>query len=365
MLPNILDVATRYGLVLSEPTKNGQVRVSCPTRKGNEGTCLLNPVKNVFYCECCKTGGGVLKFECLLSELNPQEVRSQYFKSSKKRYGAATLTTQQLRVIGWEHLKTSDVTFYRKHHKQVWEDWLKYRNERLEKLYALFLIMLHTKDKVHGAQIYEYVCDAINASHISNLTTLVFIDAYVGDIKSEWVERGTIIAREAFKRCIQFGDHQFQMAAMLVIFDFHTCTVNIKPTVHVPYYSSVKHQYVPICFDWERYKYNMLVLTFAMFTVMQHVEDELQKVSAYETILKIQKMSLLDIFDTMTFIDEYIKEDFYQADWAREGTRLARLVWLKAAEDNPKHEYVLSLFLHVKFLQPNIKKAKEKGAKAI
>ncbi|MGN4128122.1 hypothetical protein ACMGD3_24410 [Lysinibacillus sphaericus] len=364
MLPNILDVATRFGLVQSEPTKDGQVRVSCPTRQGNEDTCLLNPVKNVFYCKCCKKGGGVLKFECLLSGLNIQEVRSQYFKSPKKRYGAATLTTQQLRMIGWEHLKTSDKTFYGKHHKQIWEEWLIYRNERLEKLYALFLIMVHTKDKVQGSQIYEYVCDAINASYISNLSIHVFIDAFVGEIKSEWVEKGTIIARDAFKRCSQFDDYQYRMAALLVIFDFHTCTVETKPTVYVPYYSSKKLKYIPECFDWEMYKYNMLVLTFAMFTVMLHMEDELLKIKAYERILKIQKMSLLDIFDTLVYIDEYIKEDFHQADWAREGTRLARLVWLKA-ENNPKHEYVLSLFLHVKFLQPNIKKAKEKGAKAI
>lgn len=364
MLPNILDVATQYGLVISEQIKDGQVRVSCPNRKGEQNTCLLNSVKNVFYCECCKTGGGVLKFECLLSGLNTQEVRGKYFSSSKKRYGAATLTTQQLGMIGWEHLKASDVAFYRKHHKQVWQEWLEYRNERLEKMYALFLIMVHSKDKVHGAQIYEYLSDAIIASHISNLTINVFIDAYVGEIKSEWVKEGTNTARVAFKLCSQFGDYQFRMAAMLVIFDFHLRTVEIKPTVHIPYYSSKGFQYIPECFDWESYKYNMLVLTFAMFTVMQHMEDELQKVEAYEKIIQIQKMSLLDIFDTMIFIDEYIKEDYYQADWAREGTRLARLVWLNA-DDNPKHEYVLSLFLHVKFLQPNIKKAKEEGAKAI
>ena len=142
MLPEILPVAEKHGLIINERTRGKrEVLAKCPfcqedSKPGKERKYYLslNTEDQVYRCWFCGEAGGVFRFISLLENVPESEVMDRYRnkKSGYKPHPAERLTRTQLKLIGiefrvnWAELRKYDKPLYLKFRNEVWQRWKKF-----------------------------------------------------------------------------------------------------------------------------------------------------------------------------------------------------------------------------------------------
>lgn len=154
MLPEILPVAEKYGLLIYERSRGKrEVRAKCPfckedSKSGKERKFYLslNTKDQVFKCWYCGESGGVFRFIALLEGTSESEVIERYRKGKRqqKLHPAEKLTSRQLQMIGfqkpiWNKLKRRDYRYYERTCHYVWSEW---RHFIQTEKYFLFRILV-------------------------------------------------------------------------------------------------------------------------------------------------------------------------------------------------------------------------------
>lgn len=140
MLPEILPIAEKHGLMIDERSRNKrEVRAKCPFCKEDSKPgkkrkfyLSLNTEDQVYKCWYCGESGGVFRFISLLENVPESLVMERYRRKVTYTHPVERLTRTQLKLIGiefkvrWADLRKYDRTLYEKFRKEVWQRWNKF-----------------------------------------------------------------------------------------------------------------------------------------------------------------------------------------------------------------------------------------------
>jgi hypothetical protein len=160
MLPNILDIALKHKLSLSNRTLHKEeVLCKCPfcnedskPEKKGKHYLSLNTKDQVFKCWYCGESGGVFRFMALLEGVTEEEVRSRYRKQ-RVSHPAERLTRRQRELMGfyvepdWDAMKKRDYAYYLRTMDHIWDQWKEYVDSQVREAYFLLLL---------GIRFYKY-----------------------------------------------------------------------------------------------------------------------------------------------------------------------------------------------------------------
>lgn len=157
MLPDILPVAERHGLIINDRTRGKrEVLAKCPfcgedskPEKERKYYLSLNTEDQVYKCWFCGESGGVFRFISLLEGISEDEVVEKYRKQKGKKYKphpAERLTTTQLKLIGyqkkpdWAEIRKGFYDYYLDFRTRLWNEWKAFMED--EKYFAFQQLVL-------------------------------------------------------------------------------------------------------------------------------------------------------------------------------------------------------------------------------
>jgi|GEM_PF-2428647 len=185
ILPSILEVANEYQVEINPRSySKKEIEAKCPFCKSDSGKkgeykLSLNQVDNVFQCwhSACKAsgkgGGGVIRFEALLSGMSYEQVKLKYRerarfekeargeKTNKSSYvhPATKLTPIQLKLIGydrpisWWKLKQRDYDYFKRTANLVFTEWREYVKSQRYFCFQALCIGILTNDLQRGIEL--------------------------------------------------------------------------------------------------------------------------------------------------------------------------------------------------------------------
>lgn len=212
MLPNILDIAEQYGVIIDKKSYGKkETRAKCPfcledANKPKKFYLSLNTVDQVYRCWFCGVSGGVLDFEAKLTDTSFEEIKEKYFSKNKQRvlHPAETLTMKQLKEIGWEGFRKNKEAFM-KHRDLVFKEWQRYEHKVLSELYAELLVIMKLPNEIRN-ELLIYFKKRCENTPIRDCYYKVTEEYKKQSSTTAWVNDGLKIARISWRICQMKND---------------------------------------------------------------------------------------------------------------------------------------------------------------
>lgn len=232
LLPNIVDVAEEYGVVINPRTYGKkQVLCKCPfcledAHKGDKWYLSLNPDLNVFKCWYCGsngTKGGVLHFESLLSGKTHNEVKEKYFDGRKNVHPAEYLDPKQLEKIGWRDRKRKSYEDFKKNKDIIYKQWKEHERMLLIKWFGFFLLVsLRKEDDDLQEEMLSFLLHQMKLEGIIHRFPLL-LEEYIKDNcdRCEWALEGAKLARGTFNVIREQGSFEKMEAHYMFMYFFY------------------------------------------------------------------------------------------------------------------------------------------------
>lgn len=208
VLPNIVDVAEEYGVVI-DPKTYGKKQVLCKCPFCNADAhkdkwyLSLNPELNVFKCWYCQSNGskgGVLHFESLLSGETHNEVKAKYFDGRKNVHPVEYLDRSQLDKIGWADRKRKSYEDFKKNKDAIYQEWKEHERMRLIKWFGFFLLVsMRSEEDDLQEEMLAFLLKQLKSEGLMHRFPLL-LEEYVKDKneRCEWALEGANLARSTY-----------------------------------------------------------------------------------------------------------------------------------------------------------------------
>lgn len=229
MLPKILDIAEKHGLIIDPRTYGKKETLAkCPfchedANKNGKYYLSLNTHDQVYKCWFCKDKGGkggVLDFESKLTGIPYHEIRNKYFgKISKNIHPAERLSPSQLECIGWRP-SPKNKTAFKKQKDLVYKEWQRYENHLLSELFAEFIVIMFLENQSNRRkQLLLYLKERCEKTTIYSCYARL-IEEYKKEshYRLDWAIDGVKIARISWEICRQ--QHDFNLSKIILQIPF-------------------------------------------------------------------------------------------------------------------------------------------------
>ena len=164
------------------------IKCVCPNCE-KETTILANVKKNIFFCNDCKKGGGVVKAIAYYTKRSMKDVMREI--ALDKVHPLLRLSEKQVALIGYSayDIRKLESSSDYQAMDSILKEWQLYENRQLSFSYALYLLASIRKDKAEMIQRLNMLMEYASNVRLRNDFLSKFVEEFIIKMKQDELEK--------------------------------------------------------------------------------------------------------------------------------------------------------------------------------